>query len=319
LVVGRWSNRSRELALVVLLLLAVLLLAPQSPQFLVPANLLEMSRHAIEVGLLALGMTFVILTAGIDLSVGSILGLAAVTLGFTWRYGGLPIEAAAAVAIVVGLGAGLLNGWLMTRLRERGGAAPALIVTLATMAVYRGLAYGISRSQDVHGFPDGFAMLGQGSVLGRVPAPTVLWLALALLLAVFLNRTAGGRAVRAMGANEEAARLAGISVDRVRLLVYGLSGLLAGLAAVVYVSRVGTAKADAGLGYELAAITVVVLGGTRLSGGEGGLLGTALGLALIQVVQYGLTLAGVKSDRQVIVLSTLLVAAVWLDRGRRDE
>jgi rhamnose transport system permease protein len=189
-------------------------------------------------------------------------------------------------------------------------------VTLATLAVYRGLAYGISRSQDVHGFPESFAMLGQGSVAGLVPAPTLLWLVLALALALFLDRTPGGRVVRAMGANEEAARLSGVPVDRVRLFVYGLSGLLAGLSAVVYVSRVSTAKADAGMGYELAAITVVVLGGTRLTGGEGGLLGTTLGLALTQVVQYGLTLAGMKSDRQVVVLGLLLIGAVWLDRRR---
>jgi rhamnose transport system permease protein len=311
---------SREGALVLLLGVAVLVLAPLSPQFLVPANMLEMSRHAIEVGLLALGMTLVILTGGIDLSVGSTMGLAAVTLGMLWREGGLPIGLAASAAMAVGLVAGVLNGVLLILLRERGrgesAAAPALIVTLSTMAVYRGLAYGISGSEDVHGFPDTFAMLGQGSVLGWVPAPSVLWLVLACVLALFLGRTSGGRALRAMGANEAAARLAGVPVNRMRILVYGLSGLLAGLAAVIYVSRVATAKADAGLGYELAAITVVVLGGTRLTGGEGGLLGTALGLALTQVVQYGLTLAGLKSDRQVVVLGCLLIGAVWLDRRR---
>jgi rhamnose transport system permease protein len=301
-----------------LLLIALIALAPLSPQFLVPANLLEMSRNAVEVGLLALGMTLVVLTGGIDLSVGSIMGLSAVTLGFAWRYGGLPIGAAAAAALAVGLAAGLLNGLLMVLLRERGSAAPALIVTLATLAVYRGLALGISRSQDVHGFPDAFAMLGQGSVLGLVPAPALLWLAVAIAVALVLERTALGRAIRAMGAGEAAARLSGVPVDGVRLFVYGLSGLLAGLAAVIYVSRVSTAKADAGLGYELAAITVVVLGGTRLTGGEGNVLGTALGLALIHIVQYGLTLAGLKQDRQAVALSCLLIGAVWLDRRRHE-
>lgn len=308
----------REGALLALLGVALVALALLSPRFLAPANLLEMSRNGVEVGLLALGMTLVILTAGIDLSVGSIMGLCAVTLGVAWRGGGLPIEAAAGVALVVGLAAGLLNGLLMVLLRERGGAAPALIVTLATLAVYRGLAYGISRGQDVHGFPEWFAMIGQGSVLGVLPAPTLLWLLLAVGLVLVLERTALGRAVRALGANEAAARLSGIPVDGVRFFVYGLSGLLAGLAAVVYVSRVSTAKADAGMGYELAAITVVVLGGTRLTGGHGSLLGTALGLALIHVVQYGLTLAGMKSDRQAVILSALLIGAVWLDRRRGE-
>jgi rhamnose transport system permease protein len=308
----------REMALLALIGVALVGLAPLSPQFLVPANLLEMSRNGVEVGLLALGMTLVILTGGIDLSVGSIMGLSAVILGAAWRYGSLPIEAAACVALAVGLAAGLLNGLLMVLLRERGSAAPALIVTLATLAVYRGLAYGISRSQDVHGFPDSFGMLGQGSVLGLVPAPTLLWLLLAVALALVLERTSLGRGVRALGANEAAARLSGLPVDGLRFFVYGLSGFLAGLAAVVYVSRVSTAKADAGLGYELAAITVVVLGGTRLTGGHGNLLGTAIGLALIHIVQYGLTLAGLKSDRQAVILSALLIAAVWMDRRRGE-
>lgn len=308
----------REAALVVLLLVALVGLSPLSPQLLVPANLLEMSRNGVEVGLLALGMTLVILTGGIDLSVGSIMGLCAVTLGFVWRYGGLPIEAAAVVALSIGLAAGVLNGVLMVLLRERGSAAPALIVTLATLAVYRGLALGISRSQDVHGFPESFQALGQGSVLGWLPTPTLVWLLIAAGVALVLERTALGRGIRALGANEASARLSGVPVDGVRLFVYGVSGLLAGLAAVIYVSRVSTAKADIGLGYELAAITVVVLGGTRLTGGEGSILGTALGLALIHVVQYGLTLAGLKQDRQAVALSALLIGAVWLDRRRAE-
>jgi rhamnose transport system permease protein len=150
-----------------------------------------------------------------------------------------------------------------------------------------------------------------------VPAQTVLFGMLAALTALFLNRTAAGRSLRAVGANEAGARLSGVRVERYHLLVYALTGLMAGLAAIVYASRVSTAKADAGTGLELDAITAVVLGGTSIAGGEGGIGGTVLGLLLITSLTYGLTLARVPSDRQAVLLGLILIAAVWLDRRLR--
>src|SRR5439155_4750086 len=220
-----------------------------------------------EVGLVALPMTLVILTAGIDLSPGSTMGLASVTLGLAWR-AGVPIAVAAGAALLVSAACGRLNGMLVA-----GARLPALIVTIATLAIYRGLALGLGRGGDVSGYPESFYLLGQSYVGGRVPAQTVLFALLAAGAALFLNRTAAGRSLRAVGANEAGAHLSGVRVARYHLLVYTLTGLMAGLAAVVYASRVSTAKSDAGTGLELDAITAVVLGGTSISGGEGGIGG----------------------------------------------
>jgi rhamnose transport system permease protein len=302
LLVARYSS------LVILLILVWAVMGWLSPIFLEPTNLLEMTRHMVEVGLVALPMTLVILTAGIELSPGSTMGLASVILGLAWR-GGLPIVLAAGAAIVTGAACGVINGLLIALAR-----LPALIVSVATLAIYRGLALGLGRGGDVSGFPDSFYLLGQSYVGGRAPAQTVLFGVLAALTALFLNRSAAGRSLRACGANEAGARLSGVLVERYHLLVYTLTGLMAGLAAIVYASRVSTAKADAGVNLELDAITAVVLGGTSIAGGEGGIGGTVLGLLLITSLSHGLTLARVPSDRQTVLLGLILIAAVWLDR-----
>jgi rhamnose transport system permease protein len=285
-----------------------------SPVFLEPGSLLDMTRHMVEVGLVALPMTLVILTAGIDLSPGSTMGLASVVLGLAWR-AGLPIGAAAGLALLAAAACGAVNGALVAWAR-----LPALIVTVATLAIYRGLALGLGRGGDVSGYPESFYLLGQSYVGGWVPAQTLLFAHLAVAATVFLERTAAGRALRAVGANEAGARLSGVPVARYHFLVYTLTGLMAGLAAVVYASRVSTAKADAGAGLELDAITAVVLGGTSISGGEGGIGGTVLGLLLITALTHGLTLARVPSDRQAVLLGLILIGAVWLDRrlNRRE-
>jgi rhamnose transport system permease protein len=302
---------TRYSSLVGLLILVWAVMGRLSPIFLEPENLLEMTRHMVEVGLVALPMTLVILTAGIDLSPGSAMGLASVILGLAWR-GGLPIVLAAGAAVLAAVACGIVNGVLIARAR-----LPALIVTVATLAIYRGLALGLGRGGDVSGYPESFYLLGQSYVGGRVPAQTVLFGVLAALTALFLNRTAAGRSLRAVGANEAGARLSGVRVERYHLLVYTLTGLMGGLAAIVYASRVSTAKADAGTGLELDAITAVVLGGTSIAGGEGGIGGTVLGLLLITSLTYGLTLARVPSDRQAVLLGLILIAAVWLDRRLR--
>jgi rhamnose transport system permease protein len=279
-----------------------------SPVFLQPVSLLDMTRHMVEVGLVALPMTLVILTAGIDLSPGSTMGLASVILGLAWR-AGLPIGAAAGLALLTAAACGALNGVLVA-----GARLPALIVTIATLAIYRGIALGLGRGGDVSGYPESFYMLGQSYVGGWVPAQTLLFAALAGAAALFLDRTAAGRSLRAVGANEASARLSGVPTARYHFLVYTLTGLMAGLAAVIYAARVSTAKSDAGAGLELDAITAVVLGGTSISGGEGGIGGTVLGLLLITALTHGLTLARVPSDRQAVLLGLILIATVWLDR-----
>lgn len=303
-----------ESILAVLLVLALAVLAMQSDKFFTVDNLLNQGRLMAEVGLVALAMTFVIVTAGIDLSVGSILGLVAILLGVFWQNLGLPLPVAMGLGVVVGGLAGLVNGIIITRFR-----VPPLIATLATLALYRGLAEGISQARSVRGYPEWFFVLGQGEVLG---VPTQLWIFLgcAVIAAVVLGMSTFGRATYATGANIVAARFSGIPVDRTVLMIYTASGLIAGLAAIIFVSRVSTTRSDMGTGLELDVITAVVLGGTSIFGGRGTIIGTLLGLVLMQALKNGLALAGVKGDGTIVVIGLILIATIIISNlVRRDS
>ncbi|HWA24204.1 MAG TPA: ABC transporter permease [Lacunisphaera sp.] len=243
----------------------------------------DILRHSCEIGLLALALTPVILTAGIDLSVGSLLGLCAIVFGKLWHDAGLSIPSAAALTLVAGAVAGGLNAGLITRL-----GLPPLIVTLGTYSLFRGLAEAMTHGAVTYtDFPAGFLFLGQERGLG---VPTQAWLFLLAAVAVWLlvHRTTFGRSFRAIGFSPEGARYAGLPVARRTALVYVLAGLIAALAALIYTARLGQAKADAGTGYELFAITAVVLGGTSIFGGRGSVTGTLLGVAAIAVLKSGL-------------------------------
>lgn len=298
---------SQEAILGVLLIVVVAVLSFRSDRFFTSYNLLAQTRFFVEVGLIALPMTMIIITGGIDLSVGSILGFCAVIFGFAWQRWnfGLPL----AVLLTLGVGAlcGAINGWLIAGLR-----VPPLIVTLATLAIYRGLALGTSQARPVSGFPDSFFFWGQGYV-GPFPTQFLIFVVAAIVAAVMLSRTAFGRFVYATGANETASRFAGLPVDRIKLLLYTASGFMAAVAALIFVSRVSTAKADAGLGTELDVITAVVLGGTSIYGGQGTILGTVLGLVLVTLLRNGLALAGVKGDASVVIIGATLVIAVLIN------
>ncbi|HWJ74586.1 MAG TPA: ABC transporter permease [Kaistia sp.] len=293
-----------EAVLGLMLVIVLFLLAQQSDKFFTTANILNQGRLMTEVGLIALPMTFVIITGGIDLSVGSILGLCAILLGVFWHNLGLPLPVAMVLAIVVGGIAGLINGLIITRFK-----VPPLIATLATLALYRGLAEGISQARSVRGYPDWFFVLGQGEVLG---VPTQLWILVifAIIAAAILGLTTFGRATYAVGANETAARFSGINVDRTKLLIYTGAGLISGLAAVIFVSRVSTTRSDMGTGVELDVITAVVLGGTSIFGGRGTIIGTAVGLILVQALKNGLALSGVKGDGTIVVIGLVLILAI---------
>jgi len=306
---------AHELVLLVMLLVALAVLAQLTDKFLTTANLLNQGRLMAEVALVALPMTYVIVTGGIDLSVGSIMGLTAIVLGVAWQNLGLPLPLAIPLAILVATAAGFFNGLLITRLR-----VPPLIMTLATLALYRGLAEGISQARSVRGYPEWFFGLGQGELLG---VPTQLWL-LAVAIAVFgfvLARTTFGRALYAIGHNETAARFSGIPVDRIKLTIYTLSGFMAGLAGWIFVSRVSTTRSDMGTGLELDVIAAVVLGGTSIFGGVGTIVGTVLGFTLIQLLKNGLALVGVKGDATIIVIGSVLILSILISNlleRRRD-
>ena len=278
--------------------------------FLSLANAFEVLRLSVEIGLLAVALTPVITSGGIDLSVGSLMGLSAVVFGKLWRDGGLPIGLAAAATLCVGALAGSLNGLLITR-----GRIPALIVTLGSFSMFRGLAEGLTGGVDnFTDFPESFLFLGQGYSLGGIPTQVPFFIVVATAFWVLLHRTTIGRGLVAVGFSPEGARYAGLPVERLIALVYLLSGLVASLAAVIYVAHLGQAKADAGTGYELAAITAVVLGGTSIFGGRGSVPGTILGLFAIAVLQNGLRLADLPAELAGVLTGTLLLVAIGLDR-----
>jgi rhamnose transport system permease protein len=270
-------------------------------RFLTLDNLLNQGRLTTEVGLIALPMTFIIITGGIDLSVGSIVGLCAILLGYSWKNFGIPLPLAICFSLLVGAAAGFLNGVVITRVK-----VPPLIMTIATLALYRGLAEGISQARSVRGYPEWFYFIGQENLFG---VPTQLWLLLIVIVvaAIVLDRTTFGRTLYAIGNNETAARFSGLPVDRVKLIIYTLSGFMAGLSACVLVSRVTTTRSDMGIGYELDVIAAVVLGGTSIFGGVGTIWGTVVGLAMIQLLKNGLALTGAKGDATIVVIGTVLI------------
>ncbi len=296
---------SGEWVLALVLFVEVAAFAFAHPRFLTLDNGFEIARLAAEVGLLAFGLTFVIKTGGIDLSVGSMMGLVAVTLGGAWSLG-LPIWLAVLFAVALGAAGGALHGLLITHLR-----VPPLIVTLGTFSLYRGLAEAFTGGAlSYTGFPASFLALGQNYLGGWLPVQFVVVGALFLALWVLLHRTVFGRELGVIGHNAAGARFAGVRVGSVTTRAYVLCGACAALAGLIYVARIGQAKADAGLGYELTAIAAVVLGGASITGGRGTLHGTALGLLCLIVLQNGLRLAGQPSEIAGLLTGGVLIAAI---------
>jgi ribose/xylose/arabinose/galactoside ABC-type transport system permease subunit len=268
-------------------------------------NTYDIVRHSVEIGLLALVMTPIILTGGIDLSVGSLLGLCAILFGKLWRDAGMPPWAAGICTLGIGAAAGGLNALLITWLR-----LPPLIVTLGTYSLFRGLAEAITHGVDTFtNFPASFLFLGQERWLG-IPAQASVFLIVAVAVWLLVHRTTFGRSFRAIGYSSEGARYAGMPVERRMALVYVLAGLVASVAAIIYTARLGQAKADAGTGYELFAITAVVLGGTSIFGGAGSVHGTLLGVAAIAVLNNGLVHARQPREAAGMLTGALLLLAL---------
>ncbi len=268
-------------------------------------NTFDIVRHSVEIGLLALVMTPIILTGGIDLSVGSLLGLCAILFGKLWRDFGLSPATAGICTMVIGLVGGSLNAALITWLR-----VPPLIVTLGTYSLFRGLAEAITHGVDTFtGFPVSFLRLGQERWLG-MPAQLPIFVLVAAGVWLMVHRTTFGRSFRAIGFSPEGARYAGLPVNRQIALAYILAGVVAAVAAIIYTARVGQARADAGTGYELFAITAVVLGGTSIFGGTGSVHGTLLGVAAIAVLSNGLVHARQPREMAGILTGALLILAL---------
>jgi rhamnose transport system permease protein len=308
-----WRKRlfpNNEWVLLLVLLVECGVFSVTGNNFLSTSNAFEITRLSVEIGLLALALTPIIITGGIDLSAGSMMGLAAVVMGALWRDAHLPLVSALSLTLMVGLVGGALNAVMITRLKF-----PPLIVTLGTFSLFRGMAEGLTRGiENYSGFPASFLFLGQGYVGGVIPTQLFVLLPALAGFAWWLHWTGYGRSLYAIGYSAEGARYAGIPVAGRLGFVYLLSGLAASLAAVIYVAHLGQAKSDAGTGYELMAITAVVLGGASIFGGRGTVLGTMLGLFGIVILQNGLRLSAQPAELAGILTGVLLVATILLDR-----
>jgi rhamnose transport system substrate-binding protein/rhamnose transport system permease protein len=291
----------------------ILFFSAIAPNFFTLGNFFEITRFSVELGLLAVALTPVIVAGGIDLSVGSMMGLAAVSFGAGYHTWHLALPLAAACALLVGCAGGALNALLIAKLE-----LPALIVTLGTFSLFRGVAEGVTEGAvNYTGFPSGFLFLGQGYLGGVIPTQLPVFVLIVSAYAVLLHRSVVGRALYAIGFTAQGARYAAIPVARRIGLVYVLSGVIASVAAIIYVAHLGQARSDAGTGYELDAITAVVLGGTSVFGGRGTIWGTVLGLFALAVLQTGLHLAAWPSELTGVLTGVLLLATIAGDRHFR--
>jgi ribose transport system permease protein len=277
-----------------------------TPHFLTVSNLLNIAQQTSINAIVAVGMTFVIVSGGIDLSVGSIVALSGVVLG-TLLQDGVATPVAIAGALSIGAACGLLNGALVSW-----GSLPPFIVTLGMMSVARGAALVFTEGRPVSGFDEGFRSVATGSLAG-VPAPIIVMMAVYLGAHVVLTRTTFGRYVYAIGGNEEATRLSGVNVRLQKTAIYGVSGLMSGVATIILTARLNSAQPIAGMMYELDAIAATVIGGTSLMGGVGTLAGTLVGALIMGVLRNGLNLLGVSSFLQQIVIGAVIVGAVLVD------
>ncbi|WP_053710521.1 substrate-binding domain-containing protein [Streptomyces sp. NRRL B-3648] len=292
------------------LIVLVIALSALSGDFLTTDNLLNIGVQAAVTAILAFGVTFVIVSAGIDLSVGSVAALSATVLAWSATSHGVPVVLAVLMAVATGVVAGLVNGFLIAY-----GKLPPFIATLAMLSVGRGLALVISQGSPI-AFPDSVSHLGD-TLGGWLPVPVLVMVVMGLLAALVLGRTYIGRSMYAIGGNEEAARLSGLRVHRQKLAIYALSGLFAAVAGVVLAARLSSAQPQAADGYELDAIAAVVIGGASLAGGTGKASGTLIGALILAVLRNGLNLLSVSAFWQQVVIGVVIALAVLLDTVRR--
>lgn len=314
-----WRDRAgrvlgaKEVGLAAVLVLIVLFLAWRSPNFLTAANLTVVSRQIALALFISIGMTFVILSGAIDLSVGSVVALVSVTVGQLMVTSGLQPVLATVLALLVGALVGVFNGTVVAFTR-----IPSFVVTLGMLAMASGLALGITQGQTISGFPQGFLAIGQGSTLG-VPNPVWLAALAAVIAHLVLSRTTFGRHVYLLGSNEQAALLSGIAVRRTKILIFTTASTLAACAAVVETARLTVGQPSAGAGYELVAIGAVVIGGASLFGGEGSILGTVLGTTLLGLILNGLILLGISAYWQQVFSGAVIILAVALNMWRKQH
>lgn len=302
----------RQFGTLIGLLALMLVLWILTPYFFTVPNLLNVAQQTSINAIIAVGMTFVIITAGIDLSVGSIVAFSGVVLASVLR-AGLPVPLALVVGLGVGLLSGLVNGLLITY-----GRLPPFISTLGMMSVARGGALLYTQGRPISGFSESFRLLATGETF-HIPNPVIIMVLVYATAHFVLTRTKLGRYTYAIGGNEEAASLSGVNVRFYKAMVYGLSGLLSGLGAIILTARLNSAQPIAGIMYELDAIAATVIGGTSLMGGEGRVIGTLIGAFIMGVLRNGLNLLGISSFVQQTVIGSVIILAVLIDMALKKQ
>jgi ribose transport system permease protein len=292
--------------------LVCVLLAALSPAFLKITNIMNVIRQTSIYGIMAVGMTFIILTGGIDLSVGAILALSGIVLAGSIK-SGMPLELVIPLTLLIGTVTGLVNGIVITA-----GKITPFVATLGMMSVARGLTLIYSKGYPISGFDASFRFIGGGDILG-LPLPIIFFFVTVLVAWVILNHTKFGRYTYAIGGNEETVKLSGINSNYYKVLVYMVAGFTCAMSALILTARLNSAEPIAGTGYELDVIAAVVIGGTSLNGGRGNIWGTLVGALLIGVINNGMNLLGISPYFQLIVRGLIIILAVLLDRLRDDQ
>lgn len=305
------ANISKYKSLIGLVLLCIVITIV-TPNFLSVSNITNVFTQVSVNAIIAIGMTFVILTGGIDLSVGSTLAISSAVGASIVKSTG-NVFLAIIVAAVIGIAVGLINGLLVSK-----GKLQAFIVTLATMTIFRGATLVFTDGTPISKLPEAFVKIGNGK-LGFMPIPVIITIIIAIIAVYALSQTRFGRYLYALGGNEDASRLSGINTDKIKTLVYVVSGFASAIAGVIITSRIGSASPNAGTGFELDAIAAVVIGGTSLAGGEGTITGTLIGALIIGVLNNGLNLMNLSPFYQSIVKGLVILIAVLLDKKSRKN
>lgn len=298
---------SREFGIVIALAALILVFGLIEPIYLTPTNMLDILDQTAINGLLALGITFVIITSGNDLSIGSSMAVTIIAIGSLLVTGMNPVLCIV-LGMALGFCMGLFNGFLVAKLKLQ-----PFIATMGMMSVYRGVAYLFTGGWPVLDIPDNFRKMMDGDVFEVIPRSVILMLLCTVLGFIILKHTRFGTFLYAMGGNEEATRLSGVNVDRNKIIAYGICGIGAALAGMVMLAKLGTGEPAAGQGYELNAIAAVAIGGTSLSGGKGSIIGTLLGAILLQALKVGLVVCGVDTFWQYIATGAIIIVAVYFD------
>ncbi|MDR1677187.1 MAG: ABC transporter permease [Deltaproteobacteria bacterium] len=306
-------NLIRKYGIYLALLILMVFFSITTDSFLKSNNLFNVARQVSMLGIAAVGMTFVLLLGGIDLSIGSQITLVNIVTAWLMVKSGIHPMWACLIALVMSSAVGLVNGWIIANIKM-----PPLIVTLATMTILEGLAFIICDGIPIFGFPKGFSVIGQG-YLGPVPVPVIIMAVILAIGAFILNETFFGRWFYAVGGNAEAANLSGINVKRVNYLVYTLSGLFAGIAGIVMLSRTNSGQALAGKGFEFDVLTAVVLGGVSVNGGVGKISNVVAGVLILGILSNGMVLMNISQYSQMVIKGAVLLAAVAFDCYQKQQ